>query len=97
VRMQNSTWLESQAKVAMSKLKVTNNTTLGDFNQWMELRPNIKSARLRRPNGDLASPTRGFRVFFDLTNGSPVMGGSKESLIEAIDSAVTHIEDLFPL
>lgn len=81
----------------MPRFVVTEHTTLEDLDRWMELRPNIETARLRRPKGDPVSPTRGYRAIFEVTNESPIMGESGVSLVEALRSAVSHVEELFPL
>lgn len=79
------------------RFTVTNSTTLEALDEWMALRPNIDAARLRRPKGDPVDPPRGYRAIFEFTNETPVMGESKPSLVEALDSAVAHVEELFPL
>jgi hypothetical protein len=76
---------------------VTDDTTMRDLYKWMDLRPTLKTVRIRKPNGDPVSPTRGYRVIFEITNDTPVMSEPQPSMVEALNSAVANVEDLLPL
>lgn len=80
-----------------TKFKVTAETTLGALDQWMGLRPSITTTRVRQSIVNPVTRTRGYRAIFEISNEVPVMGDSADSLAEALDSAVRHVEDLFPL
>lgn len=80
-----------------TRFEVTEETTLKDLDHWMDLRPSITDVRIRRPKGDPVTPTRGYRAIFEISNETPVMGEPKDSLADALNSAVSHVEDLFPL
>ena len=81
----------------MARFSVTETTTLVELDNWMGLRPNIETAKIIRPKGDSLDPTRGYRAIFEVSNNSSVIGESSSSVVKALDSAVSHIEELFPL
>ena len=77
--------------------RVIGSTTVDELDGWLELRPNIESLKLRRPNGDPVKPTRGYRAMIEIVHENAVVSDPRDSLIEALDSVVTQVEELFPL
>ena len=78
-------------------LHVTGSTTLSDIDNWLERKLNVTTLRLRRPNGDPASPSGSYRAIAELVGNEPaIIGEPSASLVEAVSSMVDYVEERFP-
>lgn len=76
--------------------RVTGLTTFDEFDTWLGSKPAITAVRLRKPNSSKATPNRGYLALAELTEGPAILGEPSGSLVEAVDSMISHIEELFP-
>jgi hypothetical protein len=76
--------------------RVTGKTTFDEFSSWVGRKPAISTIRLRSPQSNKVTPNRGYLALAELFEGQAILGEPSESLVEAVDSMVSNVEELFP-
>lgn len=70
--------------------QVTGRTTFDEFSSWLDSKLAVNTVRLRKPKN------RGYLALAELTEGPAILGEPSESLVEAVNSMVGCVEELFP-